>query len=74
MGPQLEALAKDHPEVSLRRVDIRSWQSEVAGQHGIRQLPTLWLYEDGRRIATDRQQVAERLARLGNGAGSGNGK
>jgi thioredoxin-like negative regulator of GroEL len=60
----LEALAQQHPGVKLRKVDIVAWDSEVARQHGIRSLPTLWLYEDGELTAKDRSAVAAKLAAL----------
>jgi len=60
----LEALAKNRDDVKLRKVDIMSWDSEVARQHSIRRLPTLWLYEDGELIADDSEAVAARLSKL----------
>jgi thioredoxin-like negative regulator of GroEL len=60
----LAALAEQHPQVKLRRVDVGDWQSPVALQYGIRQLPTLWLYEDGELVSKDGREVAARLSRL----------
>jgi len=60
----LEALARKHPNVTLRIVDIGSWHSDVAGQYGIRRLPTVWLYEDGVLWSKDRDRVFGRLASL----------
>lgn len=48
-------------DIVLRRVDIVSWDSAVARQHGIDRLPTLWLYEDGVRIATDPREIVQRI-------------
>ncbi len=48
----------------LRKVDVESWNSPVAQQYRIRSLPTLWLYEDGQRVATDTREVLGRLQRL----------
>ena len=64
MGPQLEALARQHPKIKLRRIDIAEWGSPVARQCGIRSLPTIWLYEDSRLVTKDRDQVMTRLAAL----------
>ena len=60
----MAALAEQHPEVKLRRVDIGDWHSPVAQQYGIRQLPTLWLYEDGELVSKDSRAVAARLQKL----------
>ena len=60
----MAALAEQHPQVKLRRVDVGDWQSPVALQYGIRQLPTRWLYEDGELVSKDGREVAARLSRL----------
>ena len=48
----------------MRKVDVESWDSAVAQQYRIRSLPTLWLYEDGQRVASDTREVLSRLQRL----------
>jgi len=60
----LAALAEQHPKVKLRRVDVVGWNSAVAEQDEIRQLPTLWLYEDGELVTKDSREVAARLQKL----------
>jgi thioredoxin-like negative regulator of GroEL len=60
----LEALANRNPAVALRIVDVGSWSSPAAAQHGIRSLPTIWLYENGEPLSRDRAQVAQRLQAL----------
>ena len=60
----MEALARQHAEVKLRIVDVGAWDSEVAQQHGIRSLPTIWLYEDGELSTKDRRDVLARLNSL----------
>ena len=60
----MEALARQHEAVKLRIVDVVSWNSEAAQQHGIRSLPTIWLYEDGALLSKDRAAVAQRLQAL----------
>lgn len=64
MGPQLEALANQHPNVKLRKIDIVNWESEVARQYRVQSLPTIWLYEDGELLTRDRREIAERLGNL----------
>lgn len=64
LEPQLVALAEQHPKVKLRKVDVQSWQSDVAQQYSIRLLPTLWLYEDGELVTKDSRAVAARLQKL----------
>ncbi|MBK8097854.1 MAG: hypothetical protein IPK26_12145 [Planctomycetes bacterium] len=67
VGPQLEAIAEAHEQIWLRRVDIGSWQSAAARQHGINRLPTIWLYENGRLYSKDREQISQRLQKLMDG-------
>ncbi len=64
MRPQLEALANRRTNVSLRLVDIQSWDSPVARQYGVRRLPWLWLYADGKLVTKDSEQVLDRLNSL----------
>lgn len=58
VGPQLEALVQQNPRARLRRIDIGSWHSEVAAQCRIDRLPTVWLYDAGRLVSRDVQEVA----------------
>ena len=64
MKPQLEALAKDTDDVFLRIVDVGAWDSAVAQQYAIRQLPALWLYRDGELVAEDSSEVLGELITL----------
>lgn len=41
----------------LLRIDIDSWGSAVARQHGIRSIPQLWLY-DGKELVTQDTRAA----------------
>lgn len=61
VGPQLEALVLQNPRARLRRIDIGSWHSEVAAQCRIDRLPSVWLYDAGRLVSRDLQQVATQL-------------
>ena len=41
----------------LRIVNIGSWDSAAAQAHGIRSLPQLWLYVDGKLVTKDGEKV-----------------
>lgn len=43
--------------MQLRIVNIGSWESAAAQDHGIRSLPQLWLYVDGKLVTTDSEKV-----------------
>lgn len=60
----MEALANSRPDVKLRIVDVVSWDSAAARQHGIRSLPTIWLYQDGELLTQDRDAVVAKLNSL----------
>jgi len=58
----LEALVKRRSDVTLRRVDIGSWDSPVARQFGVKRLPDLLLYDsDGRMVERGTEAVLARL-------------
>ena len=60
----MEALTTQRDDIRLRKVDVVSWDSEVARQHGIRRLPTVWLYQDGKRVAGDTRGSLARLEQV----------
>ncbi len=60
----MEAIAAQHSRIFLRKVDIGAWDSPVARQHGIRRLPTIWLYEDGRLYTKEPDRASRRLQEL----------
>jgi hypothetical protein len=60
----LEALAKRHPGVKLRIVDVGSWDSDAARQHQIQRLPTVWLFEGGELSSKDQAAVFAKLNSL----------
>lgn len=64
MESQLEALTRQRTDLRLRIVDIEAWDSPVAEQYGVNRLPTLWLYSDGERVASETGDVVARLNRL----------
>jgi hypothetical protein len=59
----LEAAVTSKQGVVLRKVDIRSWTSEAARQHGIQSIPQLWLYEGTKLVTTDAASVMRWLAK-----------
>lgn len=54
MAPQLEALLLERPFLRLRRIDIKSWESDVAKRYDIESLPQVWLYNGKERMTTDK--------------------
>ena len=58
----MEALVNQRSDLRLVRIDIRTWDSPVATQFGIRVLPTVWLYEDGRILSHDTRQALDLAA------------
>lgn len=59
----MESLVKQKGNLRLRVIDIDTWDSAVAQQHGIRRLPTLVLYRGTERISDDARDVLERIQR-----------
>ena len=58
----MEALLDANETLTIRKVDIHGWQSEVARQYGITGIPHLRLYRDGKLIAKGGPRVVlERL-------------
>lgn len=63
----MEAIVEKLEDTKLRRIDIGSWSSAVAKQHGIRSLPSLWLYDGRELVSKDARDVLTRLVRRANG-------
>ena len=61
LEPSLLALIQEKQTVALRQIDIASWDSPVAIQHGISTLPQLRLYDGTRLITADRHEVMKIL-------------
>jgi thioredoxin 1 len=57
LKPQVEAAVEHRDGVVLRQIDIRSWTSEAARQHGIQSIPQLWLYDGTKLVTTDTERV-----------------
>lgn len=47
----------------LRRIDIGSWESEVAREHRVRSLPSLRLYDGKKLVSDDLREVLKILAK-----------
>ena len=57
LAPRVEDAVHAASGTTLRVVDIREWESDVARQHGINATPDLILYEDGRQAGRGIAQV-----------------
>jgi len=53
----LEALARSKPDLDLRRIDVPNWRAPVVSQYGVRSLPYLLLYRDGKLVAKGTREV-----------------
>lgn len=68
LAPMLESLEPKHPGVKFMKVDTEAC-TQVAGQLGIRALPTLLLFQDGRVLAqmvgySTKEKLEELLERV----------
>ena len=45
MAPHLEDMAKDDPDIFLRKIDIVNWESEVAKQYELRSIPNVRVFD-----------------------------
>ena len=66
----MEAAIQKKQGAYLRKVDIRSWGSDAARQHGIQSIPQLWLYDGAKLVTTDGERVMTWLMQ-GPGASGG---
>jgi thioredoxin-like negative regulator of GroEL len=57
----LEGLTRTRSDVKLRIVDIGAWDSPVARQYRVRQLPLLWLFRDGKEVCRGTREVVGEL-------------
>ena len=48
-GPVFEAASEQHPDIAFGKVNVDT-ESAVAGEYGIRQIPTLAVIKDGKLI------------------------
>jgi thioredoxin 1 len=66
IGPILETMAGNDPDVVLRKIDIVNWETPVVKQHGIRSVPNVRVFgKDGKQIgqsSSDPSEVAKYIA------------
>ncbi len=65
-APHLEAVAEEHPEISVCKVDVDD-QPELAEQFNVMSIPTLMVFKDGKSVrreagARDKDGILELLA------------
>ncbi len=66
LAPALEALAREHPNLALRKIDIVDWNHPVARQQEVRDLPYVRLYDpEGRLVAEGDPAFGELARRFG---------
>ena len=53
----MEALARSKKDLDLRRIDVPNWNAPVVSQYGVRSLPHLLLYRDGKLVAKGTREV-----------------
>jgi hypothetical protein len=53
----LEALARKKQTFRLRRIDLSGDDRSAGQQHGIRAIPTLWLYDGTEKVSEDSQEI-----------------
>jgi len=63
LKPQLEARVRSK-NIPLLQIDIDHWGSPVSQQYAIRQLPALWMYQDGKLVSKSSPDVFRRLSNL----------
>jgi thiol-disulfide isomerase/thioredoxin len=66
ISPDLEKLARNDPDVVLRKIDIVRWGTPVTAQHSINSVPNIRVYgRDGRMVGSPSHslQEIERLVR-----------
>lgn len=64
LAPRLEELARRHPNLAVRKIDIVDWDHPVAEQQGVRDLPYLRLYDPGGRLIQEGEATLDDLERL----------
>ena len=64
LSPRLENLARLHPDLALRKIDIVSWSHPVAQQQGVRDLPFLRLYDPEGKLVGEGDAALKELERI----------
>ena len=67
IAPAFESLARENPDVIFIKVDVDK-VPEVAGEHGIRGMPTFLFFRDGAKVGevvgADLRSLAAKIAEL----------
>ena len=64
LSPALEEMAKNDPEIALRKIDIVNWRTAVAHQFNIYSIPQVKVYDrSGRLVGTVRGVDLEKVKR-----------
>lgn len=61
VASHLEGLATGYPHIKLRFVEVGGQGSTQARRYSLRNLPEIWLFEDGEFYSKDREEIADRL-------------
>jgi len=64
LSPRLEELAREHPNLALRKIDIVDWSHPVAQQQGVSDLPYLRLYDPQGKLVAEGDATFESLRAL----------
>jgi len=64
LSPRLEELARSHPNLAVRKIDIVSWSHPVAHQQGVTDLPYLRLFDPEGKLVAEGDAAIESLHRL----------
>ena len=57
----MEALQSHKQSFRIRKIDIMTWESDVARQHDIRSLPTLLMYDGKTLVSSDTREIVKML-------------
>ena len=64
IAPRVEEMARRHPDLAVRKIDIVDWSRPVAEQQGVHDLPYLRLYDPEGRLIREGDATYGDLDRL----------
>ena len=64
IAPRVEAMARRHPNLAVRKIDIVDWSHPVAEQQGVHDLPYLRLFDPEGRLIREGDAAYGDLDRL----------
>ena len=64
IAPRVEEMARRHPNLAVRKIDIVDWSHPVAEQQGVHDLPYLRLYDPEGRLVREGDATYGDLDRL----------